>query len=125
MTRCLSVWKRFSFKTIAVALLAVLMTCCAPSWRGNGASEAGIPVRFLHVDSRAASVCVAGSFNQWSSQSHCMRREGSTWSVTLSLPPGRYEYAFVVDGDSWQTDPGAPLVEESGFGRMNSVLVVE
>lgn len=27
------------------------------------------------------------------------------WTVTLDLPPGRYEYKFVVDG-KWCCDPG-------------------
>jgi Glycogen recognition site of AMP-activated protein kinase len=54
-----------------------------------------------------------------------MRRDGSTWSITLSLSEGRHAYGFVVDGDLWQADPGATLSEDNGFGKTNSVLIVE
>jgi 1,4-alpha-glucan branching enzyme len=120
------VWTKFLAKMIAAVLLPVfMMGCSTASWHRNGVGARGIPVRFLYVVTRAATVCVAGSFNQWSLQSHCMRREGDTWSITISLPSGRHEYGFVIDGESWQADPGAPLAEDNGFGRMNSVLIVE
>ena len=39
------------------------------------------------------------------------------------LPPGAYEYKFVVDGE-WLTDPGNPEVRPNAFGTYNSVLLV-
>jgi 1,4-alpha-glucan branching enzyme len=117
---------RFLVTMMTVLLLSAFATGCGTASRGlDGASPYGIPVRFLCEVPGAARVCVSGSFNQWSSRSHCMRREGNTWSVMISLPSGRHEYGFVIDGDLWQTDPGAPLVEDNGFGRMNSVLILE
>jgi len=29
---------------------------------------------------------------------------------------------FVIDGETWVTDPAAPLSEEDGFGQQNAVL---
>jgi 1,4-alpha-glucan branching enzyme len=116
---------RFPAAVIAALLLPILLAHCTPAWRQNGPEEPGNSVRFIYIAPGAGSVCVAGSFNGWSRQSHCMRRDGSTWTVSIPLPPGRYEYAFVLDGDTWQADPGAILSEESGFGRKNSILIVE
>jgi hypothetical protein len=46
------------------------------------------------------------------------------WRVRLSLHPGRYQYAFVVDGEKWMPDPRATTVVDSGFSGANSVLDV-
>ena len=116
-------------KQLTVIILALLGTIllwfCAPSFRPSGAESRQTQVRFVYVDAKATSVSVSGSFNQWSDRSHCMRRDGNTWSITLSLSEGRYAYGFVVDGDIWQADPGATLSEDNGFGKTNSVLIVE
>jgi hypothetical protein len=116
---------RFLGLTTAAILLPALLARCAPLGPNQAALNRGVPVRFVHVDAAAASVCVAGSFNGWAEGADCMRRDGSTWTLALTLPPGRYEYGFVIDGRSWQPDPGAILLEDSGFGRLNSILIVE
>ncbi|HOI96293.1 MAG TPA: isoamylase early set domain-containing protein [Syntrophobacter fumaroxidans] len=123
--KVISMRNRFIPAVIAALLLPVFLAHCTPALVQNGPENQNIPVRFILIAPGAGSVCVAGSFNGWSRQSHCMRREGSTWAVSLRLPPGRYEYAFVLDGKTWQADPGATLSEESGFGRKNSILIVE
>ncbi len=109
----------------AALLLPVLVASCGASWVRDAPHDPGIPVRFVYVDAGATRVCVSGSFNQWSLNSHCLQREGSTWTITIPLPAGRWEYGFYVDGESWKTDPGVPLTEDNGFGRANSVLIVE
>lgn len=52
-----------------------------------------------------------------------MEKDGTGWKATLSLPPGRYEYKFVVDGQ-WMSDPGAKESVRNDFGGTNSILVV-
>ncbi len=54
-----------------------------------------------------------------------MVRIGDIWSAELSLPRGRYQYLFIVDDVIMKPDPEAILLEESGFGTKNSVLIVE
>ena len=71
------------------------------------------------------SVCLSGDFNNWASDSHCLRRNGQTWKIELSLSPGQYRYGFIIDGKHWETDSRALLIEEDGFGKKNSVVVVK
>jgi 1,4-alpha-glucan branching enzyme len=117
------------FKLLApFILLGLFLACrCTPEWKlGQHQEEAPqIPVRFVYTDKKATTVCVSGSFNSWSQQSDCMSRSDDGWSVSVSLLPGRYQYAFVVDGCNWRDDPGAALAEDDGFGIKNSVLIVE
>lgn len=72
----------------------------------------------------AGSVFIAGSFNDWSPDATPLAKTGdSSWAVELALPPGRYEYRFVVDG-AWVDDPQAAEVAPSPFGSVNAVLLV-
>jgi 1,4-alpha-glucan branching enzyme len=46
--------------------------------------------------------------------------------VSLALPPGRHEYAFIIEGpagERWAADPFAALVRDE-FDTESSVLVL-
>jgi len=103
----------------------ILLCHCASSSREVQTSAEAVPVAIRYVDLHAQKVCIAGSFNQWSPESHCMKNERGTWSIQLRLSPGRYQYNLVIDGSLWKADPNSPIEEESGFGTENSVFVVE
>jgi len=107
------------------------------AWRGTpaparapAASSAGAEaervMEFVLVAPGVTNVALVGDFNGWDPRATPMRRVRSsdTWTVTLSLARGRHVYAFVVDGERWLTDPGAPLAPEDGFGQRSSVIVV-
>jgi hypothetical protein len=81
--------------------------------------------QFVLVEPSAKSVAVVGDFNDWNvSATPLMREAGDgVWWVTLPLSPGRYRYAFVVDGTEWRGDPNAPAEDE--FGRPSSVVSIE
>ena len=58
------------------------------------------------------------------------QRDDGTWAITLDLPPGRYEYKFVVDGQ-WCCEPGCdgtnrdcPKCVPNAFGTMNRFVEV-
>ena len=70
----------------------------------------------------AHTVCLAGSFNDWQPD-HLQSDAEGEWSIELSLPPGDYEYLFVVD-DRWQPDPAGVATRPNPFGGVNSVLHV-
>lgn len=65
----------------------------------------------------AEGVYVAGGFNDWDRLADPMTRDGTTWSVTLSVPPGAWPYKFVEVFDegagslSWTCDPTADAVQ--------------
>ncbi len=79
----------------------------------------------LHVPD-AKSVAVIGSFNGWQAQKCELRSVNGEpyWTLTLLLPSGRYEYAFLVDGEKIVPDPGAGLREDDGFGSQNAILLI-
>jgi hypothetical protein len=83
-------------------------------------------VQFVLVAPEASTVTVAGDFNDWNPAATPLQpvRAGGLWMVSLPLSPGRYEYAFIVDGKSWIADPGAPTAVESDFGQASSVVTV-
>jgi 1,4-alpha-glucan branching enzyme len=84
------------------------------------------PIAFVLVAQDAHDVALVGDFNDWLAQSTPMRkRRDGVWSIVLPLPPGRYSYAYLIDGDRWLADPAALAPAEEDFGRPSSVLVVE
>lgn len=70
----------------------------------------------------ARSVAVIGSFSNW--QPHACELKEGVWTVTLLLPAGRYEYAFLVDGGTMLSTPLAGFHQDDGFGNQNNFLVV-
>lgn len=75
-------------------------------------------------DPGAKTVCVAGSFNEWKPEkAPLLRKSNGLWVGDVLVPPGRYEYLFVVDGQ-WVPDPNANETVQNPFGGKNSVLTV-
>ena len=72
----------------------------------------------------ADEVFLAGTFNEWHPAMFPMiEAEDGTWLKELRLPPGTYEYRFVVDG-RWISDPNNPRVVPNPFGGLNSVVEI-
>jgi len=46
------------------------------------------------------------------------------WSLVKPLEPGRYQYKFVIDRNTWVKDPNAFETTDDGYGGQNSVLIV-
>ncbi len=46
------------------------------------------------------------------------------WERVEPLPPGRYQYKFVIDRVNWKEDPNNPQRVDDGFGGFNSLLDV-
>jgi hypothetical protein len=69
----------------------------------------------------AASVHVAGTFNNWQPlATSLVKTPDGSWHAHLNLKPGTYEYRFIVDGN-WQEDPSASSSVENPFGSRNSI----
>lgn len=71
-------------------------------------------------------VGLVGDFNEWGKKQVPMNAKNSDgrWVFELDLPPGRYQYAFEVNGKKWLPDPKAKGIIPDGFGGINSVLYI-
>jgi hypothetical protein len=76
---------------------------------------------FAVVAPQASSVAVVGDFSAW--EPVPLKEKDGVWTAVLKLPPGRYEYAFVVDGRWVGQDPLADEYVRS-FGEYASVRYV-
>lgn len=72
------------------------------------------------------SVALAGSFNGWDRNANLMTLRPGTrlWTTKMKLKAGRHEYKFVLDGETWITDPKAKRNEDDGNGNINSILIL-
>lgn len=77
---------------------------------------------YAPVQPDVSRVRVAGSFNDWNPDRTPMHLEDGRWVAALVLPPDSYEYMFVIDDDTWVTDPLALTTRDDGFGSKNAVL---
>ncbi len=91
-----------------------------------GVSRINDAVVFVTLYPRAESVQIAGDFNSWQPEKTPMSKVGQSgvWQTKLNLPPGKYRYRLVVDGQ-WQQDPYNELTELNPFGSFNSVVDVK
>jgi hypothetical protein len=84
-------------------------------------------LQFVLVAPQAATVSLVGDFNDWDAARTPMRplrSDGPVWSAVVPLAPGRYHYAFLVNGSRWLADPAAPRASDDGFGTPSSVVTV-
>ena len=85
-------------------------------------------VRFVLADPSAQQVWLVGDFNDWAKTETPLVRasKAGAWTVSLPLPSGRHEYAFIVHdakGERWLADPSRTAVRDE-FGTESSVLHV-
>ena len=80
-------------------------------------------VQFRLQAADASNVKLAGSFTQWRPQYELHQSSPGIWTITLPLPLGVHDYAFVVDGQRWVADPYAQAVDD-GFGGTNSRIAI-
>jgi hypothetical protein len=102
-------------------VLAALNLFVAPSAAAIRVVDGG--VEFRYTDPSAATVHLAGAFNEWSTTATPLSdpdRDG-TWEVVIPLSPGRYEYKFVVNGGTWVADPDNPV---TGGDYGNSIVEI-
>jgi len=79
-----------------------------------------------HAMENLSRVNVAGSFNGWNKDADPLRvsADGVTWTKHIKLKPGSYTYKFVLNGDTWITDPKAARNVDDGNGNTNSQLII-
>ena len=88
----------------------------------QGKSRKSVKLTFNHA--AEGPVFVAGTFNNWSTQTTKMKKlPNGSWEVRLQLPPGEHQFRYYTNG-RWFTDYAADGVVPNGLGDFNSVLTV-
>ncbi|HEX4086312.1 MAG TPA: isoamylase early set domain-containing protein [Chthoniobacteraceae bacterium] len=98
----------------------------SPSPAGSPATASTGPVdtTFTYPNATAGSVNLVGVFNNWSTTATPMQKDAKgTWTATVTLAPGTYQYKYFVDG-AWVLDPASDKQADDGTGNKNSVKVV-
>ncbi len=76
---------------------------------------------FSLTEPSAQSVQLAGDFTEWDKNAIALKRQkDGLWKVAVSLPPGTYQYRFLVDGQ-WRDDPACESRVPNPFGDANCV----
>jgi len=80
---------------------------------------------FGHPELPPERIRVAGDFNDWQPDRgvELRRLPDGSWEKFLAVPPGSYEYKFILDGE-WIPDPANPRVRVSRLGTQNSLVEV-
>jgi 1,4-alpha-glucan branching enzyme len=116
---------------VTLALVAVVLVIgmkYIPITSLPAAAHNGEPVKvvFKIKAPDAETVFIAGSFNHWNVDDYPLQKdERGIWEATVLIPPGRYEYKFLVDGD-WIHDKNNPakVPVPAPFWGVNSIIVV-
>ena len=125
---------------ILAAAAALALASCAGTldWiqdRLPPPSEVKGGIQFSYHAPSARQVTLAGNFNNWGGTQGGGRYDSSidpmsdpdgdgTWTIVVPLPPGRYQYKFVIDNNNWALDPNNPSTAVEG-GFTNSLLIVK
>ena len=128
-----------AFLVLALAAAMVLSSCAGTlDWiqdRLPPPAEVDDGMIFRYHAPSARLVTLAGNFNNWGGTQGGGRYDPSidpmtdtdgdgTWSIVVPLPPGRYQYKYVIDGGvRWEQDPNNPDKSTEG-GIENSLIVV-
>lgn len=87
-------------------------------------SKSSQKIIFEYYAPQAKKVELAGTFNDWNSSKTPLKKDKEgKWKVSLTLPPGRYEYRYFVDG-VWQNDQRPVECVPNPFGTWNCVLQI-
>jgi hypothetical protein len=97
----------------------------APKQKRALSQQSLIKKQFVIYAPDAKSVRIAGSFCDWNpTDDYSLERmEDGTWTKTIALAPGWYQYKFVID-DVWVEDQNNPKSIDSPYGGKNSLVEI-
>lgn len=83
-------------------------------------------VVFTYRGEPGKTVILAGDFNHWHTSKKILadRKQNGIYSGTCLLPPGQYQYKFLVDG-VWTLDDNNPNFVRNEFNTFNNIIDVE
>jgi hypothetical protein len=121
---------------LVVAGLVAVCGCSKFAARGTvpGPEMTDEGVRFRYYAPGAMRVQLAGSWpeNNWArgdgsvgeADIGLMTAKDGVWEIVVPLGPGRYQYLFWVDENTWRLDPGNPQEVTGGPRGKASLLVI-
>jgi 1,4-alpha-glucan branching enzyme len=88
--------------------------------------DGAVQVRFrLPSESGAEHAWVVGEFNNWSTDSHPMKkRPDGALEAVIPLPPGTYRFRYYLGNGRWENAWDADSYAANEFGGSDSVVVV-
>jgi hypothetical protein len=112
-------WRPLAGAALAAGVMLALLI-----GRPGGAATREVRLRLSAPSS--SHVTVVGDFNDWNPAGTPLRptSDPGVWTIELRLKPGRYHYAFLLDGRRWVRDPAEPPNPDSDFGAPTSVITV-
>jgi len=86
-----------------------------------------IPVVLDLYAPSAKQVELVGTFSNWMPKAFRLKGPDATgyWAIAVKLPPGRYEYAFMINGSQIVPDDDGEGLRPDGFGHENSLLLLK
>jgi len=81
----------------------------------------GHTIQFFYNGTTAVKeVGIVGTFTGWKPLENSMKQSGKNlWTITFKLPPGKYQYQFIIDG-RWENDKFAlSYVPDQFAGRVS------
>ena len=118
--------KRFWAIPAMAGALAMLFIIGGITFFRSPGNTGLIPVALdLRVPS-AKQVELVGTFSDWTPGAFRLKGPDPLgyWVIDIKLPPGRYEYSFLIDGSRLVPDDDGEFLRADGFGRKNSVLLL-
>ena len=117
-------WAPVPAVLLLVALMLPLVPLDSPAplvAESVPSKQATLTFTFEHPNAR--QVALIGTFNRWMPDGRVRtEKQGNQWIFHISVDPGRYEYAFLVDGSEVVPDPRAVFHRNNGFGVPNSIV---
>ncbi|KAF0126709.1 MAG: hypothetical protein FD189_1631 [Elusimicrobia bacterium] len=66
----------------------------------------------------ASEVRLVGDFNKWDPAALRLVKRNGAWETMVTLPPGEYRYAYIIDGDQ-SVDPANPETADRDGTRVS------
>lgn len=117
-------WNVAGMAVTASLALAIGLGLLWGPLRDEASGAQMVVAHFEVLEPQARQVVLAGDFSQWQARIPLRRLPDGRWVAEVRLPPGTYEYAFVVDGGRWVQDPRATAFRDDGFGNRNALRTV-
>jgi len=126
--RLSSLWpegRRWILPAVAGALVT-LITMLGVTFIEYAPGPRLVAVTFEVYAPAVKKIEMVGSFSEWKEGGFAFKGPDAVgyWGCRLTLPPGRYEYLFLVDGDRLIMGQDDGSHRPDGFGYKNNVLLL-